>query len=96
MSTIRQQIIAVLEHGPCDARDISQEVGISEKEVYTHLPHASKSVAQKGKKLHIQPPECLACGFVFSKRSRFTRPGRCPKCKSQRIKNPYFEVKQAG
>ena len=93
MSTIRQQIIAILEQGLCDARDLSQELGISEKEVYAHLPHVRKSVAQKGKKLNIEPARCMACGFAFSNRNRVTRPGRCPKCKNQRIENPRFRVK---
>lgn len=92
MTTIRQQIIAILEQGLCDARDLSGELGISEKEVYAHLPHVGKSVASQGKKLHIQPARCLACGFVFGSRKRVTRPGRCPKCKNQRIQSPRFEV----
>lgn len=93
MTTIRQQIIAVLEQGPCNARDLSQELGISEKEVYAHLPHVGKSVAPQGKKLRIDPARCLACGFVFGGRKRVTRPGRCPQCKNQRIQSPRFEVR---
>ncbi|MBS0013592.1 MAG: ArsR family transcriptional regulator [Desulfobacterales bacterium] len=93
MTTIRQQIIAILEQGPCDARDLSQELSISEKEVYAHLPHVGKSVAPQGKKLRIDPARCLACGFVFGSRKRVTRPGRCPQCKNQRIQSPRFEVK---
>jgi predicted Zn-ribbon and HTH transcriptional regulator len=93
MSTIRQQIIGILEQGFCDARDLSQELRISEKEVYAHLPHVGKSVSQQGKKLHIEPARCMACGFVFTSRNRVTRPGRCPECKNQRIENPRFRVK---
>ena len=93
MATIRQQIIDLLEQQPSEAREISQELGISEKEVYGHLPHIAKSLPRQGKKLSTQPARCIACGYAFKNRQRFTPPGRCPLCKSERIENPRFSVK---
>ena len=65
MPTLRQQIIELLTDGEMDARELSREVGIKEKEVIEHLCHISRSLAVKGKKLTIRSAECLLCGYVF-------------------------------
>ncbi len=92
MSTIRKQIIELLESGDHDAREISQLLSISEKEVYTHIPHIKKSVLAQGKKLIIIPSSCLICDYQFKDRSRPERPGKCPRCKSERIQNPRYLI----
>jgi predicted Zn-ribbon and HTH transcriptional regulator len=90
--TIRQQIISRLGSGPMNAIEISQDVAIMEKEVYGHLNHIARSMAAQGKRLVIHPSRCLKCGFIFEKRERFTRPGRCPQCRATRIKRPEYEI----
>ncbi len=95
MATIRQQIIELLEsddHDANDAREISQQLGISEKEVYTHIPHIEKSLANTGKSVAVTPAACLSCGYQFKKRSRPEPPGKCPLCKNERIKKPRFSI----
>jgi predicted Zn-ribbon and HTH transcriptional regulator len=92
MPTIRQEIISRLREEEMSAREISGEVGISEKEVYAHLSHIARSVASQDKKIVITPANCLACGYVFEERKRFTRPGRCPQCKKSRIQSPRFRI----
>ena len=91
METIRKQIIDCLSNGPATALDLSQDLGIMEKEVYEHLPHIGRSMAAQGRNLFIYPSECLKCGFRFEKRKRFTKPGRCPRCKETHIKRPAYE-----
>ena len=85
-------MIELLEKKEMSAREISQTIGIREKEIYTHLPHISRSVNAKREKLIIIPAECLGCGYVFEKRKRFTRPSRCPQCKSEHIQNPVYRI----
>jgi predicted Zn-ribbon and HTH transcriptional regulator len=92
MLTLRQRIIELLTDHEMDARELSREVGIQEKEVYAHLPHISRSLAAKGSKIMIRPSECLKCGFVFEDRRRFTRPGRCPRCRDTHIINPSYRI----
>jgi len=75
-----------------DARQLSREVSIREKEVYDHLAHIARSLAVKGKKLGMEPARCLACGYVFKDRQRLTRPGRCPRCKNSHLQSPVFYV----
>ncbi|MBT8367662.1 MAG: ArsR family transcriptional regulator [Deltaproteobacteria bacterium] len=96
MPTIRQQIIELLTDEEMDARDISRAVGIKEKEVYEHLTHIARSLAARGGKLTIRPSECLQCGYVFKDRRRFTRPGRCPRCRKSHLINPSFKITKAG
>ena len=92
MPTIRQKIIALLNRQEMDVRQLSGQVGIQEKEVIEHLSHIARSLAVRGKKLTIRPAECLLCGYVFEKRQRFTRPGRCPRCKKSHLQSPGFYI----
>ena len=93
MGTIRQQIINCLSEGAMSAIEISQDLGIREKEVYDHLPHIARSVAAQGKSLIILPSQCLNCGYVFEDRKRFTRPSRCPKCKGTYLQRTAYEIR---
>ncbi len=90
--TLRQQIMAILQSGEWDVRSLSQRLGISEKDVIAHLPHVQRSLATSGARLVIRPSFCWACGFSFEGRGRFTRPGRCPRCRQTRIEPPHFFV----
>jgi len=92
MKTIRQQILELLTDKEMDARDLSREVGIKEKEVYEHLPHIARSLAAKGNTLTIRPSECLKCGYVFKNRKRFTCPGRCPHCRDSHLTSPFYHI----
>lgn len=92
MATIRQQIINLLTEKEMTARALSRELHIGEKEVYVHLSHAERSVKNSKKKLAIVPATCLSCGYIFKDRRRFTTPGRCPRCKGERIEHPLYRV----
>ena len=90
--TMRQQIIALLRARQMSARELSQSLGIEEKEVYQHLNHVYRSAVPLGMRLEIRPSECLKCGFVFKNRARFTPPGRCPRCKGTYLQKPAFKI----
>ncbi|MGC9966453.1 MAG: ArsR family transcriptional regulator [Syntrophobacteraceae bacterium] len=92
MSTIRQEIMALLSEGEHGAKSISKILRISEKEVYKHLEHIGRSVKSKNRKLKIIPARCLECGFVFDNRDRFTSPGKCPRCKAEHIHDPEYSI----
>ncbi|MEW6186727.1 MAG: transcriptional regulator [Thermodesulfobacteriota bacterium] len=91
MGTIRQSIIFVLKEQEVTAREISQAVGIREKEVYDHLAHIARSKTLGGKFILI-PSVCKDCGHVFRKRDRLTPPGRCFLCKSESVTAPRFLI----
>jgi predicted Zn-ribbon and HTH transcriptional regulator len=92
MKTIRQQLIDLLGEFDLDALAISQELGIPERDVYAHLPHVARSVRGKGLRLAITPAKCLSCGYVFAGRTRFTKPGRCPRCRETHIQSPTYRI----
>jgi len=94
LATIRQQIIEILRQEELNAIDISQMVSVLEKEVYEHLAHISRSLKAKNKKLLVDPYCCLSCGFVFRDRHRFSRPGRCPKCREGHIRMATYRIEE--
>ncbi|MGV8073853.1 MAG: transcriptional regulator [Syntrophobacteraceae bacterium] len=92
METLRRRIISLLSERELSAREISQFIGIREKEVYEHLPNIAQSLASRHKKLIALPFICRTCGYEFNERKRFTRPGRCPRCKGGHLEEPKFRV----
>jgi hypothetical protein len=90
--TIRQKIISLLADRTVSAKDLSAEVSVSEKEIYEHLEHIHRSV---GKGLTVMPAECRKCGFVFKKRDKLKKPGRCPLCHNELIEEPLFSIRRS-
>ncbi len=90
--TARRQILGLLSERPRTAKELSADVRIPEKEVYGHLDHLRRSLHREGRRVGVTPAECLACGFVFRKRERFERPGRCPVCRGESVSEPLFFV----
>jgi transcriptional regulator len=83
---------ALLTGEPRTARELSVELSLREREVVDHLAHLERSLAHSAQRLEIEPARCLACGFAFEDRSRLSKPGRCPDCKSTRISLPRFHI----
>ena len=81
IQTVRQETIGFLKSGPVTIRDISQAVGIMEKDVFHHLEFIDKTVRFQKNKLRMTPYHCLQCGFEFKHRKKFKKPGKCPSCR---------------
>ena len=90
--TPRRRMLDLLSQGVFTARDISQALCISIKEVHSHLTHIARSAAGQKKKLVTIPSSCQACGYLFRDRTRFTKPSRCPRCRGERIDEPRFSI----
>jgi hypothetical protein len=41
---------------------------------------------------NVTPAECRKCGFVFQKREKLKKPGKCPICRSESIEEPLFGI----
>ncbi|MFQ5354706.1 MAG: transcriptional regulator [Thermodesulfobacteriota bacterium] len=92
IDTARHEIISAISDAALSVKEISSTVGISEKDVYAHLEHIKRTLHAEGMSLIVRPSECRKCGFVFKKRERFTKPGKCPQCKGTSIEEPLFRV----
>ena len=89
--TIRKAIIVIIERDEYSAKEISAEIGIREKEVYEHLEHVRKS---RGKTFIVIPAQCRKCNFIFEKREKLKKPGKCPVCHNQSIEAPLFKIQK--
>jgi predicted Zn-ribbon and HTH transcriptional regulator len=80
--THRQAIKRVLgDNEPRTLRDLSQEIGLSERDVAHHL----QALDRVRGFLTWHPARCLGCGFEFTGRRKARKPSRCPECRSQRL-----------
>jgi predicted Zn-ribbon and HTH transcriptional regulator len=80
---------ALLKGQPLCLPDLCQAMDLSPAEALDHLGHLKKSLKSR---FGLKPAYCQGCGFVFKNRSRLNPPGRCPKCRGQRISGPWFFV----
>ncbi len=94
--TIRHKIVSLLSGHASSARQISAELRIPEKEICEHLEHIRKSMHTGAQHLTIEPASCDRCGFIFRKRERLKKPGKCPMCRSEMIVDPLFTVVKAS
>jgi len=94
MGTIRQRLKELLRDGEWTALELSQELSVQEREIYSHLGHVCKSLNHE--KLKVSPYRCLSCSYIFKKRERLDRPGKCPPCKGSHIAVATFAIGRDG
>ena len=90
--TTRKEITTLLSERSYTAREISTAIKISEKEVYDNLEYILKTIHRDNRKLVITPYQCRKCGFIFKKRERLKKPGKCPLCRSESIEDALFSI----
>ncbi|MEM1509447.1 MAG: hypothetical protein QW291_07295 [Thermofilaceae archaeon] len=97
----REQIIELLSltAKPLDVKQIASALGIKPSEIkiiYEDLAHIARSLRGTSSILLMEPPSCLSCGYTFKDLNKPKRPSKCPKCKSERISNPRFIIRDKG
>ncbi len=85
-------MMAALQSKAMDLRELSQAIGIREKEAALHLPHIAKSAAAKKLIWQILPAYCESCNYSFKDRRRLTPPSKCPRCRTSRIQGPWYRI----
>jgi len=88
--TRREEIIGLLSQKAESAFQLANLFKVDIGEILEDLEHIAKSV--KPRKLKQIPANCRHCGFVFKERSKIKKPGRCPRCRSERIQAQLFRV----
>ena len=91
--TVRQRIVGLLTGSRLSSYQLAQLLGIPERQVEDHLVHVVKTVARgRERRFILEPSSCQDCGFVFRDRTKLTRPGRCPRCRSENITAPRYGI----
>lgn len=90
--TLRRRIIALLKERPFTGKELSGQLRVPERDVCEHLEHIRRTMNKGDYKLSVIPARCEKCGFVFVKRGRLKRPGKCPICRSESLEEPLFSV----
>jgi transcriptional regulator len=90
--TVRQRLRAALVGRTYSARELSGMLSIPEREVYGHLEHLRRTLQASDRSLVVIPSRCRKCGFLFRKRDKLKKPGRCPQCRETLISEPLFTI----
>jgi len=90
--TLRRRIVTLLKEGPLSGKELSGWLRVPEKDIYDHLEHIRKTMNKGPYRLVVVPARCEKCGFVFRKRGRLKKPGKCPLCRSEALEEPLFSV----
>ena len=90
VGTLREQCSDALKAGFVTLRDLSGVLHQSEKDVAYQLDKLLNFPLRGGQAVSIDPAACLACGYLFDDRRRASKPSKCPKCRSTRIRPPRF------
>jgi predicted Zn-ribbon and HTH transcriptional regulator len=96
--TLRQRIVLLLSGTELTFEELRSKIGLPARRLEDELQHVERSVRRsrsEPRKLAVDPARCIECGFVFRDRapSRFKGPGRCPRCKSERIAEPRLSIR---
>jgi len=92
--TARQQLRGLLRREALSFEALRALVGLPVRRLEEELRHVERSARGRGERLVVVPARCLACDFVFRDREarHLHAPGRCPRCRSERIADPTFRL----
>jgi predicted Zn-ribbon and HTH transcriptional regulator len=91
--TVRQRMVELLTGSRLSSYQLAQLLGIPERQVEEHLAHVVKTVSRdRDRRFILEPSCCQDCGFGFRDRKKLTRPGRCPRCRSESITAPRYGI----
>ncbi|MDJ0866001.1 MAG: transcriptional regulator [Myxococcota bacterium] len=96
--TRRQQLRGLLEREELPFYVLRDLLGLTVRQLEDDLRHVERSARGAGRRLEVRPAECVDCGQVFRDRAKrhLHPPGRCPRCRSERIRDPAFRLAEAG
>jgi len=94
--TRRQKLIKFLtiHKSTIDLKSILRELEYSNKRALIEdIMSITKTLKSKGIMLTVEPPSCIACGYIFQQTINHLKiPSKCPKCKQQRINWPSIKI----
>jgi len=92
--TPRQQLRGLLRREALSFDALRALLGLAVRRLEEELRHVERSARGRGERLVVEPARCIACGFEFRDREarHLHAPGRCPRCRSERITAPTFRL----
>ncbi len=92
--TRRQQLADLLRERDWGFEELRHELQLTVRLLEDDLHHVERSARGAGARLAVEPARCAACGFQFRNRAprHFHVPGRCPRCRSERIDEPRLRI----
>jgi transcriptional regulator len=93
-ATFRQRLIERLSKDELGFEELRRELEAPVRALEDDLRHVERSLRRGSVRLRIEPSRCLSCDFVFQDRAarHLHAPGRCPRCRSERITDPRFRI----
>lgn len=86
----RKQLLEMLE-APRTVSSLAWELGLKRGDIEDDLRHLIRSARAAGHRIVVEPARCKACGFTFGE-ERFTKPGKCPECRSTWLYEPVVRI----
>jgi hypothetical protein len=83
--TRRQELVAILARCELSFEELRRETQARVRDLDDDLAHLERSLRRGEQRLVVTPARCIACGFAFRKRARYSTPSRCPVCREERI-----------
>ena len=94
-ATLRQRIVDRLRREELGFEELRREMEAPARLLEDDLRHIERSLKAGSARLRIEPARCLSCGFTFEDRAarHLHAPSRCPRCRSERIADPRFQIR---
>lgn len=80
IKTIRQMIVELLQQEQLSALDLSEKLGVKEKEIFEHLEHITRSL-RPTKRLVVESSQCKNVAFSLKKGTALNLPLNAPGAK---------------
>jgi hypothetical protein len=93
-TTRRRALLGFLGARESGFEELRRALGVSAGVLEEDLRHVDRTARAGGGRLVVEPAACRACGFAFHARvsRRYAAPGRCPRCRSERIEDTRLRI----
>jgi predicted Zn-ribbon and HTH transcriptional regulator len=94
IETVRRRLLRWLDEDEYDFEALRDALDLGVRDLERHLRHVEKTLRARGSVLRVTAPHCRDCGFGFPGRTakHLHPPGRCPRCRGERIDPPRFRA----
>jgi predicted Zn-ribbon and HTH transcriptional regulator len=92
--TRRQELAELLTCREWSFEELRGELAMSVRLLEDDLHHLERSLRHGERRLAVTPSRCGNCDYEFRGRApkRFHTPGRCPRCRSEYIRDARLEI----